>query len=553
MTNPLSQGDLAGEWNRLLDKDNLKRRRHDAETQYRDLSQDEIAYFRKKAKNDLWFLAYGLLEYDLLSPKLHGSVCNWLRDTRDAQYRTLLLPRGHYKTTVATISETVQMALPNETGTEAHPYHLGPNAKILLAHENRESAARFLIEVGQAFLEKPAMLAFFPELIPDRREQRINKWEIELPRDKHHKEPTFDTIGAGGAAQGRHYHHIKLDDIIGKKARQSDTVMGRTIDWFDNINSLLTRPRHDGWDLIGTRWAFSDVYSHALDKYGVNFPDSVIRAMSLDELQPGKLRAYIRSAIEEGRPIFPEEFSMDFFEDIRESPKVWAAQYANNPREGGMLTFNPNALNYYNVVDPSRIAVMDGRSRRLIKLRNLDIVILIDPSVGESEEADESGIIVTGTDENLNIFVLETVKERLTPPQLIDKMVKMYRKWRPRVLSIEEVAFSATYKYWFMDECKRLNIQPNIHKYKRPSKKKKEAEIEGLAPYISAGQVYILQGMHDLRTEIEQFPLTDSEHLLDALSQGPEVWQEGLGRERWDEFRRAEQKIQDRRSKVTGY
>lgn len=543
----------AEEWADLTDPKKLSKRRKAAEEQVSDLSQDQIERLRKRAKTDLFFLAYGLLDYDLLSHKLHGHLCLWLERNRDRQYRMTLLPRGHYKSTLITIADAIQMALPNDAGVEEYPYSLGPNIKLLIAHENRESASRFLFEITEAFMKKPAMLALFPDCVPDSKEQRINKWELELPRSKYHKEPTFDTIGAGGAAQGRHYHHIKMDDIIGEKARESETVMGRTIDWFDNVNSLLTRPRFDGWDIIGTRWSHSDVYSHAMKMYGVDKDDSIIRCMNEEQLEEGVLATYARGAIEDGEPIFPEEFDMEMLNRIRKSPKVWAAQYANNPKESGLLTFDPENLKFYNVAGQGRIVVFEGTHRRSLRIQDLDICVLIDPSVGESEAADESGIVVTGTDDRMNVYVLETVKKRMRPPELIDKMIQLYQKWKPRKVSVEEVAFSATYKYWFKQECERLGIAPSIHDYKPGSKRSKSARIEGLANYTAGGQIYVLEGMSDLREEFESYPLTDSEHLLDALAQGPEVWTASSEDESFKYRRQSEKRSIESRSPVTGY
>lgn len=549
-----SQRDVTDEdWEEVTSPSSVGSARAKGEEELSDLTNDQVQHLRKRAKNDLFFLAYGLLEYDLLSTNLHGHLCQWLRATRDQQYRMILLPRGHYKSTLVTISDAIQMALPNDAGVQAHPYSLGPNIKMLLAHENRESASRFLFEITEAFMKKPMMVGLFPECVPSRSDHRINKWELELPRGKHHKEPTFDTIGAGGASQGRHYNWIKLDDIIGKKARDSDTVMGRTIDWFDNVNSLLTRAKIDGWDLVGTRWSHGDIYSRALDVYGVDFDRSINTAMEPADLEPGKLAVYVRSAIEQGEPIFPEEFSLDFFEDIRNNPRVWAAQYANNPKESGLLEFQRNWLNFYNVAGQSHLVVFEGDRSRSVQVNNLDRVVLVDPSMGENAQSDPSGICVTGTDDDLNIYLLETVKKRLRPPDLIAELIRLYQKWNPRLISIEEVAFSATYRYWLKDEFQELGINPNLHKYKPGSKKAKKERIRGLSNYFAAGQFYLLEGMHDFLTEYERFPMTDSEHLLDALAQGPEVWDEGLSQERWDEFRRAEQKILDRRSPVTGY
>lgn len=541
------------DWTVLTDDARVSRDRAAAEKKYADLTVDQVRHLRQKAKSDLFFLGYGVLGYDLLSPKLHGHLSSWLAATRKEQYRLLLLPRGHYKSTLCTIAESVQMALPNDDGVvEEHPWVLGPDVKILLAHENRESASRFLFEVAEAFLKKPMMLALFPECIPSKRFQRINKWELEIPRKTHHKEPTFDTIGAGGAAQGRHYSHIKMDDIIGEAARDSDTVMRTTLTWFDNVNSLLTRIKVDGWDLVGTRWSWKDVYSHAMNVYGVNKRRSVIRCMDPTEAPDGVLAAYLRGNIENGQPTFPEEFDMDFFARMRKNPKVYAAQYANNPKEGGLTEFDPAWLKFYNLNWP-HIYVFDGSKSEKIDIFSLDRLILVDPSMGESDKSDESGIVVCGMDPKRRIFVLETVKERLKPPELMDLLFKLNAKWRPRQISIEEVVFSGLFQYWFKDKCKEMGVYPSIYRYKPGGKRSKLARVRGLAPYFSSGQVFIQEGMHAFRDEYEWFGVTSSDHLLDAFAQGPEIWTPGTTERQWRDNLEAEEYVMNQRNALTGY
>lgn len=385
----------------------------------------------------------------------------------------------------------------------------------------------------------------------------MNKWELELPRTEHHNEPTFDTIGAGGAAQGRHYHRLKLDDLVGEDARDSETVMRRVLTWFDNVNSLLTRLRFDGWDLIGTRWAATDVYSHAMSKYGVNMDGSVLTALGdrdIEQLDSGPLFAYIRSAIEDEKSIFPEEFPVDILEIIRKNPLVWATQYANNPRESGLNTFAPSWLKFYNVAARDAIVTFRGDTSKRESIWDLDRCILIDPSMGETAKADPTGIMVTGTNDNLDIYILETVKKRLTPPELIDEMFRLYFKYKPRIMSVEAVNFSAIYKYWFMERCQKLGVHPTLYQYKPGSKKSKEGRIYGLANFFSAGQVWCAEGMHDFRDEYEWFPLNmEDKHLLDALAQGPEVWQKGLGVTDMEDYRAAEEAVMSERCAVTGY
>lgn len=471
-----------------------------------------------------------------------------------------LLPRGHYKSTALTIADGVRIALPNDAGLQTHPHTLGPNVKILLGHEVRDSASRFLFEVTQAFVDNPIMMALFPECVPSTRKQRINRYELELPRDAYHKEPTFDTIGAGGAAQGRHYNWLKLDDIIGEDARDSDTVMGRVLDWFDNVNSLLTRLAIDGFDLIGTRWSYADVYQHAIEKYGLNKELSVLNAYDPEEVekfQDGKLVAYVRGAIENSQPIFPEEFSLEDLELIRRNRKVWAAQYANNPRDAEMTEFDPAWLRYYNVSGDKLVVFAGEEGSWSANKWQLDRTIFVDPSMGESKTSDESGIIVTGVDNKNNIFILESIRKRLRPPDLVDLLFELQFKWSPRAISIEEVAFSAIYKYWIDEKALKMRVTPNIVPYKPRkggnSKRSKSGRVRALTHYFAAGQVYVLRGMHEFLDEYEWFPMLPNYHLLDALAQGPELWNPGLSASDLEDFKRAEEKILASRSSTTGY
>ena len=496
----------------------------------------------------------------MLSVGLHGDYCHWLEKTRGERYRVKLLPRGHYKTTVDTIGESIQIALPNKDAmgqviVPEYPWTLGPDVKILLAHETREGASRALFEIADAFMGKHLMLALFPELVPSKK-QRVNRFELELPRKRNWKEPTFDAIGVGGAAQGRHYHRLKLDDLIGEDARDSALVMQTVKDWIDNVNSLMTRLKFDGWDLTGTRWSLDDVYDHMLHKYGVKWDLSKTPAIdnTRERIKEGVAVAYIRAAVENGEPIFPEEFTLEDLQVIRENRKVWAAQYANNPLDEDLVEFKAAWLKFYNTAPNGDIVVFEGKEgKRRVKSHDLDRVILVDPSMGETDAADESGIIVTGTDYRHNIYILEATRKRFRPPELIKEMFRLYTKYWPRLISIEKVNFSGALHYWFKAECQRLKVHPSVYEYVPGPKRKKSARVRGLANFGASGQMYCLEGMIELREEWERFGAIKNYHLLDALAQGPEVWIKGTDMKTVESQIKAEQTIMDARSEVTGY
>jgi predicted phage terminase large subunit-like protein len=545
----------ADQWASLLDEEALTERRRHAEDTYRDLSSDEIRHLRRRAKTDAFFLA-GLLGYDQMTISLHGHYFRWLREMWGEQYRLSLWPRDHFKTTSNTITDSIQMVLPNEIGLDVHPYCLGPNNTILLANENRENASRFLFEITAAFTAKELMLVLFPELIPMARKQRMNRYELELPRQEHAKEPTFDTLGAGGAGQSRHYSWLKLDDLIGEDARDSVTVMKRIKNWFDNVISLLHPPMLAGFDLTGTFWGDGDLYGHAIyDRYGIKKDKSYIRALDpdqIEELPEGDLVAYWRGVLEGEKPIFPELMSVSMINRLRKNPVIFAAQYANNPRRSDLVEFSSKWLRFYNVGARDILYVFAGDETWKVDLWKLDRCILIDPSPGE-DGGEELGITVTGTDAKLNIYILETVKKRMKPNELIDEMFRLWQKWHPRLISIEEVNFSNTYRYWFYERAQAMGVHPVIEPYKVNTRKNKDARIRGLSGYLSAGQVFAMEGMHDLRDEIERFPMGRDKHLLDALAQGPRVWAPGLREEDAARHRETEEKLLSQRSSVTGY
>jgi len=566
----------------LVDEKALSERRSAAEKKYEDLDSDTIEHLRRRMKNDLYFLA-SMLGYNKLHPVFHGHYARWLERQRGQQYRLTLFARGHYKSTLNTIVDSIQMALPNVGNVvQAHPYVHGPNLKLLIAHEVREKASEFLFEIASAFTKNETMLALFSDCIPSKRVQRVNKWELELPREEHHRHATFSTIGAGGAAQSGHYHWLKLDDLVGEDARNSETVMKRVLSWFDNIASLLTDLEIDGWDLIGTRWAFADVYSHAIKVYGIDtgttlydvngkklrYRNSVTNCLAKKDLvenSGGLLRVYARGAVEEGEPVFPVQFnekgkyisgfSHSKLNILRKNALVWAAQYANNPMEAGLTEFIW-PLKYYKVDIYNNIVVETGDLRNPTikrKLRDLAVYIFCDPSMGESDQADETGIVVTGVDQESNIFILETIKKRLRPPDFVDHAFRLYLKYRPRVFAIEEVNFSGIYRYWIEKEATRNRTNLPITAYKPGSARSKEARIRGLAHFFSAGQVYIHEGMHDFRDEYEQFPMGQSQHLLDALAQGPEFWKSGMDTRSLQQTQERVTQLLEERSILTGY
>lgn len=503
----------------------------EAENKMRRMSNEEKHLLRVQCKRDLFFLCTGVLGYKRLTEAFHGDLCNKVRETsKRYRFREWLLARGNFKSTILTISHSIQIVLPYTKEDAAHdddpqplewPYNLGTDCRLLIAHETHESAARFLYAITNHFTTNPLLMGLFPEAVPSIRKNRINKWELELPRTSTgNPEPTIDTLGVGGKSQGRHYNYIKLDDIYGDKARDSEAEANTTKQWFDNIQSFFSLFSQDRLDLIGTRYSLDDIYEHAHEKYGKQLFKYVRK---IEEPLPSGEQEYDEEE-RRWKPktyiTFPEEFTPESLAIIKKNKKVYDAQYLNDPTDN-KNGFDQRWWRLFYWLDNNRIAVFTGKSREVINVRDLDICFLIDPGTEKT-----GGFMVTGMDYRRRIFVLSSIRLELNTPQLTDLVFRSAVRWQPRTVAIESDFFASSFEHWWKTEM----LVRNVHFHISPVHTKKIAKddrIAGLANYYAAEQIYHNEAQEDIKTEFRKWGKSKDIHIYDAFAYGPEVWRPG--------------------------
>lgn len=511
---------------RLLDDNIIGQNLREADSKRSKLSKEEFYKLRALCKRDLFYLCYSVLGNKRLSTNLHGHLCTHVRATeREYRFHEYLIPRGHFKSTILTIGHSIQIVLPytredrehdtyiDEYGELGWPMNLGTDARILIGHETFESAARFLYAITSHFTSNTLLLTLFPDAIPEKRKHRINKQELELPRSDNARgnpEPTIDTVGVGAKSQGRHYNYIKLDDIFGDKARDSDAESKGTIQWFDNIQSFFSLFKEDRLDLIGTRYSFDDVYAHAEEVYDDDLSKYVRKVWETNPVSGKK------------EFIFPEEFDEQSTAKIRKNKKIWTAQYENDPydNESG---FDPDwkRFFYWSAVNTLAVFSGDDKFKTTVNVRDLDVVFLIDPGEGSS-----GGFCVTGMDYNGNIYVLVSIRLDLKPHEFTDLVFKNVVRWQPRTVAIESDLFANVYQYWWASEMPHRGIRFEVTPV-LTNKRAKNLRIAGLIPYAEAGKIYINEAQEDLQTEWTRWGRSKDIHILDALAYGPEIWRPG--------------------------
>ena len=527
-------------YNGLIDPKNILAKQKEAEKQQEALSTEQYEHLRWKAKTSLFYLSNSVLGYDRMVPGLHGHMCKWITNTQYDMYRMFLLPRGHYKSTVFTISDSIRIALPDVSGEMDAPYNYGTNVRILIGHETSGppgGASRFLREITGHFCGNAKLMALFPECVPSKKINVMNQRELELPRTEAWGEPTFDTLGVGVRAQGRHYDFIKLDDLYGIEARDSRPIRQKTISWFNGIHSYMVSKRYGHIDLIGTRYSLDDIYNHAEEVYG----DTLVRYIRrVEENINGKLQL-----------IFPEENTYESLMPLRNDPVEWV-QHTNDPI-GGLTEFEEGWKRTFEWLGVHRIAVFSGSSQKVVQLHDCDRVILVDPA----RQGGLTGIIITAMDPLGRVFILESIKERLTDSAFCNLIFRLVQKWSPRTVGIEAVLFSELYQPWLEAEMRnrgvRFHITPMKQKRIGKTSEHKHDHIKALAPYYSAGLIFHHSSQNNYITEYDSFGATDDVHMLDALAYGPQMWTPGVSQSTWDSYREAEELLMEDRDFSTGY
>ncbi len=527
-------------YNQLTDPENILAKQKEAEEKQKDISTDSWHYMRRRAKTDLFWCANGVLGYDKMTEKLHGHMCKWVVDTEEDRYRLMLLPRGHYKSTIFTISDSIRISLPCDGFEMEHPYNLGPDVRILIGHESSGppgGASRFLREITGHFLANTKLMALFPECVPTKKTEIINQRELELPRHERWGEPTFDTLGVGVLSQGRHYDFIKFDDLYGVEARDSRVVRAKTISWFNGAHSFFVSKKTGHLDLIGTRYSLDDIYDHAMNVYGSSLLRYIRR---VEETIDGKKQL-----------IFPEETDYEGLLPLMNDPVEWV-QHTNDPI-AGLTKFDPSWKSYYEWLSRTRLAVFSGSSHRIVNLTDCDIVILIDPA----RQNGKTGIVVTAMDSQGRVFILDTVKGKFSDQHFCNLVFHLVQRWNPRTVCFESVLFSELYQPWFEAEMKLRGVRFNITLIKRKRtgshSESKHDHIKALSVYWSSFLIFHHSSQTEFEEEFDSFGATDDIHMLDALAYGPQIWTPGIAQRTIEERNKSEAELFEDRDLITGY
>ena len=443
--------------------------------------QDFRGELAELGRNNLYFLSKAILGYDRLTLHLHREICDVVENPNYLK-KLLIVPRGHYKSTIGTKSRSIQWVLKN------------PNERVLIASATSTNAERFLRHIKAQFEQNRLFRWVYPEIIPDFAKTTWATREAIVARTQAFPEPSFDTAGVGSSLPSRHYTKIIKDDIVNDVNSNTPELIAKVIEWDANTVALFDEPEAPGNEelVIGTPWSHVDVYN--------------LKRRDRD------YAVYVRHALEDsggkpdweaGQPIFPERFSRDRLERIRrryQNDELFWCQYMCDPHGGLSAEFQREWMQYWTRLPGT-----------------LEVSITCDPG-GIRGTGDFTAFTVVGVDVRNDWYVIETIKQRMNPREIIEMFFQLMERYpSAHTLGVETVAYQKTLQFFAQEEMRRRGKWLPLVELTTDTRVSKEMRVRGLIPRFSNKSVWLKQGA-SAALEDELFQRVANDDLKDALA-----------------------------------
>ncbi len=416
---------------------------------------------------------------DFLSPEVHQPLCSLLED-ETVKKKLILLPRGTFKSTIATINYPIWRLIRN------------PNLRILLDGETFGNTCKFLTAIKGIFEGATDDAKWFRKLYGNYVSK--DKWKedeiIISKRQKNFKEPTISCGSVDVVKVGNHYDIIVMDDLHSEQNTQTKEQIDKVINHFKLSFSLL---EPGGMIIcIGTRWHYLDLYGHIKETLGDSF------------------KVYEEKAIrDDGSLFFPQRLTHKFLAEQKELQGSYhfSTQYQNCPIAIDDMEFKPAWKRYYDTLPTN--------SRRTMTL---------DPAIATKKRSDFFGVSICDIDVHRKIYVYKAIRLKLEPEKIIEKIFDLYFLYKPNVIGVEAVAFQKLFKLLFKlyektyEEKNGISIHLPILELKTNTRISKKLRIMRLQPLFENGTIYLNKGLDDLEGELDTFPKSKHDDLLDSLA-----------------------------------
>lgn len=386
----------------------------------------------------------------------HYRLCHSLDEAVQPGHRLLgALPREHAKTTLGTVALVLrELCLGGDSPS-------GGKRNILLVAANREEAAAKLRQIVREIEGNPRLTAAFGA-------------RLRPLRDAHRRTVAYadnciilaggqrvGVLGFGGKVRGqlsagRRLDLVVLDDPEDDASCGSPLRREKLKRWVDQalISALDVHTGSVVW--LGSLLHHDCVLAQKMRECTLRDQGTGDKSQQDPEpadtcnLTPVTYSVLRLPAIgDDGRPLWPERWSLDKLaaRRVEIGERAFAQEYQNQPVSLSDQVFAPKAFGSY---DPAALRHRAGEWS--LDGEPLLVVIGVDPAIGQQRQHDWFAASVlglarsaapAGRDAGVRVYVLDMLRLRLPFAQQLEQLTALAKRWVPRRIGIEAVAYQA--------------------------------------------------------------------------------------------------------------
>lgn len=379
------------------------------------------------ALGNLYVYAKEVCGLTLLSPKLHGEMCECIMDAlvRNKHNQALLVPRGFFKSSLG-LATSVWLSIRKAIIENNYEW------RTLIDTETMTLSKKHIGWIAR-MLTSPEHVRLFGQFFG--RKRGTGNGEIffnqRAVRGGVTREPNFMASSQKSERTGLHFDFHWYDDLVGERNWHTSALRQKTVEHFYSSLNLLepgglvlytATPWHDN-DLTGT----------------------LIRAQAETERKDESrfFHIYKRAALENekrepdenfGESIFPERFSTDELRAKRVMMEragkrfLWRAQQMIDPCvPEEAIPFDRGTLYAPRSSFPNHA---------FLRLKT----VTVDPNFRDADRAggDYAAIICGGFDHHANWWGIDVRMGRWTSEEFIEQLFDVNRTWRPHMFRMEK-------------------------------------------------------------------------------------------------------------------
>lgn len=427
------------------------------------------------------------------TPDFHREIVDMYIDNR---FSAVAAPRGHAKSTITSFAYALHTAIYNKADT------------IVLISASENQAVQFLERIKNEIESNHHIRAIFGDLKSD-------KWsatQIKLTNGT-----TMFAKGRGaqirGLIQGSSRPDLVImDDIEDEELVRSELRRSDLEQWLNGSILPGIEPKIGKVIFIGTILHLDSLLNRVLD----------------DELYPDFVsKKYKAIDPESGKPLWPERFSKESLNRIKESYisrhqlAQFYMEYQNDPVAQDNATFRPEYFQFFEELPTLKQSPGGIRHE-----------IYVDMGGGSaSKSADPTAIVSLAMDDSNTIYVHDYINKRygndLKP--FFDDLFNFIAKYDPTKVAFEKTSASLMVEKPLEQEMQKRNKNFSIS-WLTPTRGSSQSRgnmsdgkyqrIASMEGDFKLGQIKMRKWMSELQEQLLSFPRGQHDDLIDALAYG---------------------------------